>query len=307
MAWRVHLTNQAIQSLFILPGRQPVLGAWTRRDQVMFYDVASGAPLGEKNLPTPPDGPRGSDEWQEFVGVLTGPTNRFYLPVVRLGTTTLYSTDDGKMRLYHIGDAGLFLETDGKEIALELDLVERFLAVELDRELGLVAALDEKCLLHLYQQNIYIGAFDIGLKLEPGLRPALAVSQGGGTIFATDGQRIVMTDTGGLPLQTLETHYAVGRMVCSPGGGMVITSEIESGVLRLYDGEDLSPTHQRHAFDLAVSATQVQLLAELPPASAAVTAISAFNRGMIAFAMFGVICMTDATFMNPLPRPQPLL
>jgi hypothetical protein len=219
---------------------------------------------------------------------------------------TIHTSDDGKMRLYQQGDNELILETEGNETPLGVENVERFLAVELDRALGLIAALDEGGKLHLYQQSIRVGAFDIGLQLQSDLRPSLALSQGGGTVFASDGQSLVVVDTGGKVRKRVSTHYYIGLMACSPGGGMLLTSDLDSGVIRVYTS-NLTLTHQRHAFDLLLNATETQLFSEVPPEAVAPSALAASSKGVFVFAMSGVICATDTAQMNQLPRPQALL
>ncbi len=104
--------------------------------------------------------------------------------------------------------------------------------------------------------------------------------------------------------KTLETHYYVARMAISPSGGMVVTSDIESGVLRVYKGESLILTHQRFAIDLVAAATQLQLLADLPPIGTAISALTAYTRGTLAFAMSGVVCVTDVQDLDEVPRPK---
>jgi len=82
---------------------------------------------------------------------------------------------------------------------------------------------------------------------------------------------------------------------------------METNVIRAYSGSDLTPTHQRHAIDLLADATQIQLLADLPPAQVAVSALTVTSKGVIAFALAGVICISDMSHMTALPRPQKLL
>ena len=100
MAWRVHLTNQAIQQLHILPGKSPILAAWTRLNRVHYYEFLTGTSLGEKQIPNAPDQPHRSHAWQEFAGSLTGPDTNMYLPMVRTNQGDIYLTDDGQMRIY---------------------------------------------------------------------------------------------------------------------------------------------------------------------------------------------------------------
>ena len=114
-------------------------------------------------------------------------------------------------------------------------------------------------------------------------------------------------DTGGTVLKTLETHYYIGQMASSPTGGMVLTSDMESGVLRAYKGGKLILTHQKFAIDLVADANQIQLMADLPPMGTAISTIIAYNKGIFAFAMSGVICVSDVKQMDEVPRPKTLL
>lgn len=305
MAWRVHLTNQAIRQLHILPSKPATLAAWTHRNRVQFYNMENGTLLEERTIPDAPTAPRQSHTWQEYAGALTGANTSFYLPYVRTRQMELYSTDDGKLRLYRLADGRLFMETDGAEE--ELLQGKDFITLDLDRALGTVVGLDGAYKLHIYQQDMYIGAFDIGLQPDPGLRPSVRISRGGTHIYATDGQRLVAADPSGSVKKTLTTHYFIGQIAASPGGGMVMSSDMESGVLRAYYGDSLVLTHQRFAIDLVAEANQVQLLADLPPTSTAISALAAHQRGTLAFAMSGVVCVTDVQHMDEIPRPKALL
>ena len=305
MSWRLHLTNQAIQHLDILNGTPSVLAAWSRKDRVAFYDLDSGAALGERTFTDPTVDSRQDDSWQEFVGNLVAP-NKAYLPIVQTDDVHIYTTDDGRMRLYYDNASGLFLENDGKEVTLEVK-ADSFQTIALDRFLGLSALLDDSGQLHMYQQHIRVGAFNLDLKTDGDLRYALAISRGGGAIFATDGTSLVITNTSGQVRKRMETHYFIGEMTCSPDGKYVITSDIDTGVLRIYRGTDLTPLYQRFAIDLLASATQVQLIADLPPWQVALSALTINNEGVIAFAMAGVVCVSGIKSMDNLPRPRRLL
>lgn len=306
MAWRLHLTNQAIQRLDILTGPPTLLAAWTRRDRVAFYEIDTGTLIGECSLSFPQTRDRRSDEWQGFVAGLAAP-NRSYLPVIALPDITIHLSDDGRMRLYDTGETDLYMDAEGREVKLHVSDAAPFVVVTLDRFLGVSAALDEKGKLHIYQQNIRVGNFDLGLTFSPDLPPGLAISRGGGSIFATNGERIILTNTSGKIRKELNTHYYVGRVVCSPNGRLLVTSDLETGVLRLYNGIDLTPIRQRFAIELVAEAFQVQLLADMPPVQAALSALALADDGLLAFAMSGVICLTDISAMDELPRPQRLI
>jgi len=303
MAWRVHLTNQAIQRLDILPGKPPLLAAWTQRDRATYFDLESGVEIGEHQHKAVS---RQSDRWPEFAATLVAP-NGAYLPLIRTAQATIYTTEDGRMRLFYMDGTNLTLEVEGKDLPLEVKAASDFTTLAFDRVMGIVAALDEKGKLHLYQQHIRVGAFDLKLKSEDDYRPVLAMADSGAAVFAAAGREIILTDAGGHVKKRLGIHYFVGRMVCSPDGKLLATCDTETGVIRIYDGEDLIPTYQRHAIDLLHNATQTQLIADFPPATAAPGTLAINNQGRLAFTISGVVCATALKQMDTLPRPQPLL
>ncbi len=303
MPWRVHLTNQAIQSLHILPGKQTLLAAWTQRDRATYFDLETGIELGEHQHKAVS---RQSDKWLEFIATLVAP-NGAYLPFVRTAQATLFTTNDGKLRLYWMTGDELLLELDGKEVKLELKAKANIIALGLDRLMGAIAALDAKGKLHIFQQHISVGSFDLKLNLDEDSQSSLAIANGGSAIFISDGREIVLTDTSGKVKKRQSVHYFIGRMVCSPDGKRLVTSDPETGVIRVYTGDELQPTHQRHALDLLQDAAQLQLIADLPPFNAAPGALAIDDKGNIAFNISGVVCATTLKQLAALPRPQPLL
>lgn len=306
MAWRLHLTNQAIHRLDILPGKPTLLAIWTRRDKIAYYEIETGLPAGEQVISTVTTSERQSDEWQDFVGSLITPHQQ-YLPQVRTPYAAIYTTDDGRMRLYHTGDTDLFLETEGKEVKLHTAEAKPFVAIDFDPLLGITVALDERGKLHLYQQNIRVGHFDLALPPKPELPQMAAIARGGGPVFASNGERIVLSSISGKSKLEIDTHYFVHKMALSPNGRLLATSDLETGVIRVYNGSDLAPLYQRFAIDLLAESTQMQLLADLPPLKVGLSALALTDKGTLAFAMSGVVCVTDTTFMDELPRPQRLL
>jgi hypothetical protein len=303
MAWRVHLTNQAIQNLHILPGKKSLLAAWTQRDRATYFDLETGIEIGEHQHKAVS---RQSDKWAEFIATLVAP-NGAYLPLVRTAQATLFTTDDGKLRLYWMTGDELLLELDGKEVKLELKAKANLVALGLDRLMGAIAALDAKGKLHIFQQHISVGSFDLKLNLDEDSQSSLAIANGGSAIFVSDGREIVLTDTSGKVKKRQPVHYFIGRMVCSPDGKRLVTSDPETGVIRIYTGDELQPTHQRHALDLLQDAAQLQLIADLPPFNAAPGALAIDDKGNLAFNISGVVCATTLKQLDALPRPQPLL
>ncbi|MBZ0275070.1 MAG: WD40 repeat domain-containing protein [Anaerolineae bacterium] len=306
MAWRVHLTNQAILDLNIIPGKPALLAAWTQRDRATFFEVETGTLSGDMSYRLGGIDARQHARWPEFVAGLVAP-NQSYLPAITTPLGAILLTSDGRMRVYLVRERELFLEIDGKELKLDGGSAEAFPAIGLDRFLGLIAALDTDGKIHIYQQHIPVGIFDLGLTADEDYQPSIAVAHGGGSIFVSDGRHIVLTDSSGKARKRLDVHYFIRRMACSPNGRMLVTSDTETGVVRLYSGTDLTITHQRHAIDLVLEATQIQLLADNPPMGTAPGPLAVDNQGRIAFAMSGVICLTSLEFMDELPRPQALL
>lgn len=303
MPWRIHLTNQAIQNLHILPGKQPLLAAWTQRDRATYFDLETGVEVSEHQHKAVS---RQSDKWAEFLASLVAP-NGAYLPYVRTAQAALYTTYDGKLRLYWMPADQLLLELEGKEVKLEIkNLKAPIFALVLDQIMGVIAALDGKGKLHLFQQHISVGSFDLKLNLNEDSQPSLAIAEGGSLIYASDGREMVQVDNSGKIKKRQAVHYFIGRLVCSPDGKRFVTSDPETGVIRVYDDE-LQPTHQRHALDLLQDAAQLQLIADLPPFNAAPGSLVIDNKGNIAFNISGVVCVTTLKQLDALPRPQPLL
>jgi hypothetical protein len=307
MNWRIHLTNQAIRELHTLSGKPYMLAVWIQGNRVEFYDMETGALHGQRQIDIPPDDEYLSEAWQTYLAGLVDIKDHAYLPVVTTPRATIYTSDDGKLHLFRELYNTLKLMTDDTLFILDTSHAESFMSLDLDRALGIVAALDTQGRLFIYQQDMFIGVFDIGLNVDELVGATVIISNGGGTIFATDGKQIVRTDTNGEVLHRLNVHYNIRQIACSSGGGMVVTSDNEAGLIRVYSGGDLTPTHQRFAVDLIAEAQQVQLMADLPPISVAISALTAGNRGAIGFAMSGVICMTNVNQLTKLPRPQSLL
>lgn len=306
MAWRLHLANQAVRSIAILPAQKPLLAAWLRADRVALFDLKTGTPQDDLTFFAAPTAGRDSAAWGAFIAGLRAPNGAFF-PTVELDGLTAHLSDDGRLRLYDLGNGALALDNDGVEIALDTGDAHSFPALVLDRLFGASAALDETGKLHIYRQHIRIGAFDIGLSPQPEMGVHLAMVRGGGTIYASDGASIVMVDSGGQVRKRLETHYNIRRLSCSPDGAYVATIDFDNGVLRVYNGADLTPTHQRFAIDLVADATQVQLLADLPPTFVAPSTLACDDSGRVAFSMAGVVCVSHLARMDALPRPRPLL
>jgi hypothetical protein len=300
MAWRIHLSDRTIRRLDILSGKPTLLAAWTQANRVTFLDLQTGSQQGDRTIEEVKAEDRRSKEWQAFIQTLTAP-NGVYLPLVRAPQAAISMTADGQMRLYQTTPADLFLEIDGKESKLEVEGKTTFIAVALDRSLGLLAALDSTAKLHIYQQHIRVGIFETGLKVEDEFRPILVISQDGTALFLTDGRAVVLMDSGGRVRKRLNVHYRLGAITCSPDGHRFVASDLDDNVLRIYDG-DLLPTHQRYAVDLLAEAKKAQLLASSELTSAALGPMAINNKGVLAFALSGTVCVTSLARMKAYPK-----
>lgn len=295
MAWRVHLSDEAVYRLDIL---KDILCVWVAMDEAAFFDLETGAALGTLAVSVPPDGlpERGTDEWMAFLDGLRAP-NGARLPVIRLPNLTVHQTDDGTRRLYDDGH-GVTLPTDDGETSLGM-ADKLFIAVKMDRGQGLVAALDERSNLYVYEQALPLTTeTDIGLQRHDDLLPDVVIADAGSALYAADGMQVVRATRDGGVVTTLKLPYPVGQIACSRNGEVLITTDSETGILRVYQGERMHFTHQKFAIDLFAAAQQVQLLADVPTPRLGVSALTVTDEGVVAFAMDGIVTVTHFTAMQ---------
>jgi hypothetical protein len=297
--WRVFLSDESVGRVHIIPGEPTVVAAWVRR-QVTFFDLQNGKRLGDRSFDMDL-AERDTDDWRDFLRSLTAP-NDGALPVVPLPSMTLYLSDDGRMRLLQPGQSELYLDVEGVEKRLPRADNVRFVAAAFDRSHGLVALLDSDGKLHTYQQHIRIGVFNLGLKLDAELRPAVAVADEGVVIYATDGQQLVAVTSTGEVLNRTHLHYIVGEMACSTDGKRLVVSEREVGVIRVYDGSNLRPTRQRFAVDLMLEARRPRLTKNIRPESLVLGSVAITDRGWVAFSLSGLVCVSNVARMGSVPR-----
>lgn len=288
MSWRVHLANQAIRTLQVLVAKSPILAVWTRPTRIELFDLATGAVLGEHQFEQHADA-SGSDEVPLVRETLVVPFMR----------DTWYS-EDGRTRAHWAGGAQWTYRHD--DTTQEYLQASRILAVDMDRQNGAIALVEEDGTLGIFQGGAWLGRHDVGLRPAAERRTSLTISRGGQTLYATDGQTLIAANAAGKVRKRLTTHYEIGLMACSPSGAMVATTDNENGVLRVYRGEDLVLTHQKFAIDLVTKAQQVQLIADLPPAYAAISGLTLYLQGVVAFAMAGVVCVSNLTLMDEIAK-----
>jgi WD40 repeat protein len=302
MTWRFQFLQQNIRRIDLLHSATTnVVAAWTQADRVHFYDMKTGTGMGERTIEKLSVTERSDPRWQDFLKTLVAP-NDVYLPLVRHNTLTIHNTEDGRIRLYQPNDAPLSLEVNGKEGALPVDDGVRFTALDMDHALGLLAALDSACKLHIFQQRIRVGIFETGLALQPEYAPLVHVSNGGKQIFVSDGEQMLVYDAGGKQRRRTTFHYPVGLVAVSGDGKSLVTNDAETNVLRVYNGDDFTPSHQRFALDLAAEARRVQANAGVSLSGGTLTALAISGRGAIAFAINGLLCVAPLAKLKALPK-----
>lgn len=298
-SWRTTFDQPQLRSLDFMAGKPSVLAVWPTHDRVIFLDAQRGIRLGERGLSPPPT--RGGEPWHQFIQALVAPNQQF-MPYVRVPGGGLWLSADGRMRVIQQPD-GLWLQMDGREERLTTPTDQSFTTLTLDRELGLIAALDREGKLHLYQQRLRIGSYDIGLNPELG-RLRLVISQGGSALYASDGEQIVLVGSNGRVRKQLALHYEPGTLACSPDGKLLAVSEGEINMLRVYKGGDLTLSCQRFASDLLADAKRATTEISITnPTLTALGAMALSDRGGLAFALGGTVCVSSTERMSAPPRP----
>jgi hypothetical protein len=297
MAWRLHLTNQSIQQLDILEGeagKPALLAAWWRRDRVMFYDLQRGVLVGDETIEAPEVEDRNSLVWQNFIRSLIAP-NGASLPRVNTAFETIYRPQVGEASVYRVGPAEIYLHASygSDEVRLDVRGTKTLNQIAFDPAGEYTAALDNKAKLHLYRGEKRLGFYSLQLNVIDGITPSLAMGRKAASVFVTTGRDIVKTNAAGSVLQRITTHFDIGGLLCSPDGQWVVATDLESGVVRVYDGTDLRLRYQRFAIDLLANARQLQLLADLPPTAVAPNTLAIADDGTLALALSGILCVTS--------------
>lgn len=298
MTWRLHLTDSAIYRIEVLHGRPDVLCVWLTDERVAFFDLHTGAVLGEL-LAALPAGitPDDWDEWVAFLATLRGP-NGVYLSYLRTAYGTIHRTTDGKHLLY---DGGHELRWQSGAGGERLANGEPFTVVRMDEATGAVVALDERGKVHIYRCGRLVATCDTGI-ITSGRLPSLFVAAGGRRVALTDGAQVLLISGTGDLLTRLPMPYPVGQMGLSPDGQTCVTADSDTGVLRAYRGDRLTFTHQKFAVDLFAAAPPVQLLAAVATPRLAVGKITLTSSGVLVFTMEGMITVSSLDAMQRLPR-----
>lgn len=286
--WRLHLTNSAVIQLDIIHGKQAILAAWANDGSASYYALETGSPLGKTTFILPKTTTYADEHWSAFLPTLKGPKNT-PLPRIRADSGQVWTADNGLTAVIYSGGATLtHVALGGASKTYGYDVAPISLA--LDPQTYTAAALDAKGALLIAKPTAGVKTVKLGLDPQIELPLNVKISRGGGRIAVSDGSILVVTDGAGKRLALRELAYACSLIALSQDGARVLTYDSDSGVLRSYQAEDLTMTHQRFVSDLLTGARQVQLMADLPPARAALSALTCDGEGSIAFAVTGQVC-----------------
>jgi len=286
--WRLHLTNSSVIQLDIVHGKQAILAAWANDGSASYYALETGSALGKTRFVLPKTTDYADEQWTTFLPTLKGPKGA-PLPRIRADSGQVWTADGGLTAVMYMGGASLtHLTAGGISKTYGYDVAPTILAV--DPQTYTAAALDVKGALLIAKPDGGVKTVKLGLEPQIDLPLSVKIARGAARIAVSDGLRLMVTDGAGKRLALRELAYACSLIALSQDGARVLTYDSDSGVLRSYQAEDLTMTHQRFVSDLMTTARQVQLMADVPPARAALSALTCDGEGHIAFAVMGQVC-----------------
>lgn len=301
--WRLDVCDHAVHGVHLVGGDPPLIAVWLTARSVQFYDVHHGALYGTLNVMPAPDGDPGSGPWRSFVNTLRAPNGSF-LPVVEAGHAAVHTSRDGRVHLFHRRDGGLTLGIDGDLFVLEHG-GDPIVAAALDRELATVGGWGADNRLHVFQQHVYLGAYDIDAPSD-GAVPLVLLPDAAGIVIIVLAGTLLACDTAGQVQARQHLPFATGAASCSPDGGLIALVDRGQGMIRVYDA-GLQLTHQHPALDVVEKAAPLQLLVGLPALDAVPEALRIDDDGTLVFAVDGIVCRTHVNALTPLPQPRSLL
>ncbi len=296
MAWRIQLSNRPIRRLDILSGQRSLLAVWPNIHQVHYFDLQHGTKLEHHDLAEPDPPQRDQPAWGDYLKTLVAP-NGMMLPVVQGNRLTLYTSTDRAIQLIRQNDA-FILNVGGSEAPLDVEPNADIVLISMDRTAGLLAFLDRLGRVHVYRQRVRTGIFDTDLAIGSNSFPQLSTPDGGASIMVGDGQQIVILEPDGRIKRRFPTYYAFGAVACSPDGRLITTSDLDSGVIRVYNASNMLLTHQRFVVDLLADAKRAQLLPVTESTSAAIGTLAITNKGALAFSTMGLVCVSNLSRMK---------
>lgn len=301
MHWRLDLGGDWPYIVRLVEGNPLQLAVWLSDRDIDFFAVSTGAYYGRLAVST--EFRPGADGWRVYLEQLMAP-NGAYLPVAWADQIGVYTSYDGRLRLYHVRGHDLVLDMDGRQTTLPCDGGAPIVAAGLDRELGTVAAVSDDGRLHLYQQGVYVGSYAVEINSRPVVK--LAVPDGADYVAIIEEGQIQIITIGGRIRQRLLDLPPINAAACSPSGEILVTVDQDSGMLRVYD-ETLRLVAQEAALDVLVRAPSLQLPDTAPWPELAPHTLDVDDSGKLVFAMEGMLCVTRVDEIAPVPQPRTLL
>ena len=301
MGWWLDIADDPPYAVQWLEGDPELIAVWGTLHEVRFYAQTNGAEYGR--LAVTPSVTPNDMGWREFLDTLRAP-NGAYLPVVEAANLVIYTSHDGRLRVYQEGDKSLILDLDGHLAVLDRSGHAAFVTVGLDRELGTLGAVDADKRLHIYQQHVYVGAFPVKMHGDPSDWNVLLPDWSDTVLVATIGN-VQRFDMAGQLVGSLELPAAIRSAAVSPDGRWIVTADRDQPVLRVYESE-LHLICQENAWTLWSDTPQVQLLAAAPFMDAQPGSLAVGRDGTLVFSLGGGLCVTHMDRLTPIPQPRTL-
>lgn len=301
MHWRLDLSGDWPYVVRLVGDDPPQLAVWLSDRDIDFFALPTGAYYGRLTAATEsrPD----TNGWRSYLEQLIAPHGA-YLPVAWAGPVGVYTSYDGRLRLYHTPGADLVLDADGQQATLAPDGQSTIVAIGFDRELGTVAAVGDDGRLHMYQQGVHVGSYAVEINPQAVVR--LAVPDGGDTVLVIEENQVQAITIGGYVRLRLPELPRINAAACSPDGEILVTVDSESGMLRAYDGA-LRLVAQEPVLDVLLRAPSLQLPEDLPWPQMPPHTLDVDSAGRLALAVEGMVCVTHVRDLAPVAQPRALL
>lgn len=299
MGWRLQLSNLPVRRLDIIQGRPTMLAAWTSPTQVHFFDLQHGTSFDPLTIAEPVERNLQHLSWGMFAGGLKAP-NGGALPYVRAERIAVWSGADGRVHLLR-DDEGFVVLSGSVSRVLPVDSPSEIRQVAMDRTGSYVTLLDREGSLHLYARQVRTGIFP-GIEPDPEVSLSLAVTDSG-ISHVRSGRVFRGFDSAGQNVFRFEAHYEVGSAAWAPDGRLLAVHDQDSDVFRVYGIPSATLLYQAFATDLLADARRAQLLPVATQTGASVGATALSNKGALAFATLGLICVTSVHRMKAVSKP----
>jgi hypothetical protein len=303
--WWLNLSDHPLQAVQLLDGDPAQVAAWLSEKRVHFYAAHTGTLYESRDIKIPEIIDTREDNWRTFLDDLNAP-NQSFLPAFNTDFLQIHTSHDGRLRLYALHHTNLILDMNRRQIALGLNGAAEIVALGMDREFGSLAALTDDGRLHIFQQQVYVGAFGIENEWADELPFSVFLPDSAGVVVLVGETRIQVWDMAGQVLHRRQAPAPIGVAACSPDGERIITGDREQAMIRVYNAT-LTPLRQHSAPDVLARATPVQLFGSPPPDDARLDALAVLNDDTLVFALHGTLCQTSLDELRELPQPRPLL